>query len=258
MRTGVVIAISVAGVVGLLLAVLVVEAFLAVRGMREDFKNPSREPRALGTPSPTSSPLTYAVLGDSTAAGQGASAGSGIAPSTASKLAESRPVNFINVAVSGATTPDIINDQLSAVVARKPDLVLISAGANDVTHLTRSSTVVSNLGVIVDQLIAANCNVKIVITGSPDMGGARRFAQPLRWIAGERSRQLNQRVKRFAEERQVTFAPIADQTGPPFRRDPTLLAADRFHPNDRGYALWIDVLNPSLADALATQPSHCP
>ena len=53
-------------------------------------------------------------------------------------------------------------------------------------------------------------------------------------------------------------APIAERTGPSFRKDRTLFAADRFHPNARGYALWIAVINDALDAAIARQPGPCP
>ena len=53
-----------------------------------------------------------------------------------------------------------------------------------------------------------------------------------------------------ARDLHLTFAPIAAETGPQFRRDPSLFAADRFHPNDRGYATWIPVLNRALNQAV--------
>ncbi|MCA1612368.1 MAG: hypothetical protein LC780_16315, partial [Acidobacteria bacterium] len=55
----------------------------------------------------------------------------------------------------------------------------------------------------------------------------------------------------------LTFAAIAERTGPAFRRDRTLFASDRFHPNARGYALWAAVLDEALDAALAEQPGHC-
>ncbi len=259
MKPPVKLAVGMIGVVVLGVAVLAVEAVLAAGGPRENFQNPSQESRAFGSaPAPPGvAPLKYAVLGDSTAAGQGAEPEAGIAPSTARALASNRSVQLTNFAVSGAPTADVLKSQVAAAAALKPDVVLVSAGANDVTKLTPTSTVTRNLAGITDQLIAANCNVKIVLTGSPDMGGARRFAQPLRWVAGLRSQQLNPKVRELAEARHLTFAPIAERTGPAFRSDPALLAADRFHPNARGYALWTEVLNPSLAEALSAQPSHC-
>jgi lysophospholipase L1-like esterase len=50
----------------------------------------------------------------------------------------------------------------------------------------------------------------------------------------------------------VTFAPIAEQTGPLFARDKTLFDSDEFHPNDRGYATWIPVIDRALDEASAS------
>jgi len=57
-------------------------------------------------------------------------------------------------------------------------------------------------------------------------------------------------VQRQAQNYGLTFAPIADRTGPLFRRDRTLFSDDRFHPNDRGYATWTAVINEALDRAL--------
>lgn len=237
-----------------ILAVLAIEAYLAVRGPKEKFESPSRVAQQFGNTGP---PLIYAVLGDSTAAGQGAAREAGIAQSTARHLGQAHTVSLTNLAVSGARAKDVAAQQLPAAVALKPNLVLISVGANDVTHLTRIGAVEKDLGTVFDELIKSNCNVKIVVTGSPDLGGAHRFAQPLRQVAGLRSAQLNRTILSLTRRRAVTFAPIAAETGPSFRRNPELLADDRFHPNEDGYRLWIDVLNPKLDEALRQQPSHC-
>jgi lysophospholipase L1-like esterase len=234
--------------------VVVVEAALASRGEREQFVNPDRQPQRFGQ---TGSPLTYVVMGDSTAAGQGAPQAAGIAPRTATTLGQTRQVTLTNVGVSGATMADVLAEQAPVVEKLKPDLVLIAASANDVTKLTSTRTVARQLNETVDRLVAANCNVKIVVIGSPDFGGVHRFQQPLRTIAGWRSRQMTATVRRVATDRQLTFAPIAEATGPAFRKDPSLLAADKFHPNETGYGLWVPVLETALAEALAAQPSHC-
>lgn len=231
-----------------------VEAYLAGRGPREQFRNPDRQPQTYGA---GGAPLKFVVMGDSTAAGQGTDPVDGIGPQTAQVLAGTRTVTLTNLGVSGATAETVIDEQLAAAEKLKPELVLLSVGANDVTKLSSLGAVRDRFETIVDRLIAANCSVKIVLTGSPDLGGAHRFAQPLRWVAGVQTARLNGRVESLATERSLTFAPIAAATGPAFRRDPTLLAADKFHPNATGYARWVAVLNPALADALQNQPSHC-
>jgi lysophospholipase L1-like esterase len=99
--------------------------------------------------------------------------------------------------------------------------------------------------------------MKIVITGSPDMSTPPRIPRLLRGLAGVRARAVNRNAQEVVKRHGLTFAPIAERTGPIFARDRTLFSADRFHPNNRGYAVWIPVLNEALDQALANQRSHC-
>jgi len=194
--------------------------------------------------------ITYVVLGDSTAAGVGAPPDAGIAVMTARKLTERRPVTMHNFAVSGAKTADVLRDQLASAEASRPDLVLISVGANDVTHLTSVGSVRRDIEAIIARLQAANPRVAIVITGSPDMGAPPRIPRLLRPIAAWRTKRLNRMFESVAAARGVTFAPIAADTGPGFRRDRSLFADDRFHPNARGYATWLPTLDRALEAAI--------
>jgi lysophospholipase L1-like esterase len=204
------------------------------------FQNPSHEPRRF---SGGGEPLTYVVIGDSTAAGQGAAYDDGIAVGTARDLAKARAVSLINLGISGARMADVVRDQLGEAERAKPDVVLVAAGANDVTHLTPIGSMERNVRTIVAGLRAANPNVKIVVTGSPDMSTPPRIPRLLRGVAGWRTRAVNRMFERVAAESQLAFAPIAKQTGPLFARDRTLFDTDDFHPNARGYATWIDVIN---------------
>jgi lysophospholipase L1-like esterase len=111
--------------------------------------------------------LTYVVLGDSTAAGIGGTYASGIAVSTARHLAQHNTITMTNLAVSGARMSDVRRHQLPMAEALRPDVVLLSAGANDVTHLSAIRSMRADLRVIVGALRAANPDVRIVITGSP-------------------------------------------------------------------------------------------
>ena len=220
---------------------------LLTRAMAETFKNPSRDTLRFGT---SGSTLTYVVLGDSTAAGQGAPYENGIAVLTARELAKTRTVMLTNFAISGARTRDILAAQLPAAERLRPDLVLISVGANDVTHLTSIRSVRTSIVRIIRRLRAANPRVVIVMTGSPDMGAPPRLPRVLRPIAAWQTRRVNRMFKSVATANEVTFAPIAAATGHLFRQDHSLFADDRFHPNERGYATWVPVLDRALGDAL--------
>jgi lysophospholipase L1-like esterase len=245
---------------GLLIVVAILVVFVIVEllitkynGGRVPVPTIPREPQTLGS----GKPLAYLVLGDSSAVGHGGEYAKGIAINTAHHLAKDRQVSSTNLAVSGATTADVQKLQLPKLT-QKPDVVLIAIGSNDVTHLSRQKNVQHSLEQIIATLIQKNCEVKIVLTGSAAMGTVPRFPQPMRWFAGRRVIALNNNVfAPVAQAHQLTFAALAAKTGPIFAQDPSLFAIDKFHPNDRGYAVWTPVLNQALDQALATQPSHC-
>ncbi len=205
------------------------------------------EPRTFGSEGPQ---INYVVIGDSTAAAVGATAEEGIAVGTALSLAQGRRVVMTNLGVSGARARDVLRLQLPAAEALRPDVVLLAVAANDVTHLTPLRTIRGSVEEIVDRLKRANPAVKIVVTGSPDMGSPPRIPRLLRGLSSCRTKQVNRLFDAEAQRSGVTFAPIAARTGPLFRSDRTLFAADRFHPNARGYATWIPVLNEALAKAM--------
>jgi lysophospholipase L1-like esterase len=226
----------------LLIALLPANVFQA-----EETLTLSREPVQFGQ---SGENLTYVVLGDSTAAGIGGHYDRGIAATTARELARQHRVTMTNLSVSGAQLRDVRRQQLAAAEALGPDVVLLSAGANDVTHLTPIGSMRRDLRKIVQRLKAVNPDVRIVITGSPDMGAPPRIPWLLRGLATHRTKLANRMFEREAAELHLTFAPIARTTGPLFRADPSLFADDRFHPNDRGYATWFPALNKALAEAV--------
>lgn len=236
--------------------IVAVVLFLMSCGTAGDDQRPRRAPSEVETFG-AGKPLRYLILGDSTAVGEGGTYANGIAVQTARHLGAQHRVEMKNLGVSGAQVTDVLREQLPRVGTFKPDLVLIDVGANDVTHLTSARSVERDLRQIVESLIAANCNVRIVVTGAPDMSTPPRIPRLLRGVAGWRTNVLNRVFRDAAARYELTFAPIAEETGPLFQRDRTLYSADEFHPNDRGYATWIAVLEPALDRALAVQPDHC-
>lgn len=242
--------LAIIGFVLFLLFVLIVEILHAKRNLPSDFVNPTSTPHRFGQ---EDRHVHYTVMGDSTAAGHE----HGLANNSAQYLADTQTVIMRNVSHSGAKMADVLQHQLSQAVRNKPDLVLISTGANDVTSLARPSKAKEDLRTIIDCLVEANCHVKIVITGAPDMGSVPRFAQPLRLLVGLVARRYNRVVLTVADENNITVAPIASQTGGTFRRDRSLFADDNFHPNEKGYAMWSEVINTKLVEALNAQSPHC-
>src|SRR5262245_58670016 len=81
-----------------------------------------------------SGPIVYVALGDSTGAGFGAQNG-GYVARLFNRILEHRPNSELaNLCVSGATTEDLLRDQLQAGIQKSPDLVTIGIGINDIGH----------------------------------------------------------------------------------------------------------------------------
>ena len=195
--------------------------------------------------------LTYVVMGDSSSIGQGADYDESYSLNSAKHLAKKYKVKFINLGISGARVRTVFGEQTAKAAAYKPDVVLIAAGANDTTHFTNLKEIQEYLTKTVEELKKANPRVKIIVTRSAALDSVPRFPWPAKQLLGLRTRQVNKAFQPIIQKYGLTAAPIAERTREPFLRDPTLLAADKFHPNGRGYALWTPVINEALDQALA-------
>ncbi len=205
-----------------------------------------RDAQVLGT----GPKLTYVVMGDSTSIGQGTDYEHAYAPISAKHLAMNYEVTFVNVGISGATAASVLAVQLPQAITYKPDVVLLAVGANDATHFVKGKAFQTSIQSIIDGLRAANPAVKIVVTGSPAMDSVARFPWPARQLMGLRTRQINAAYTPIIVKNNLTFAKIAQGTRAAFLADPTLLAPDKFHPNGRGYALWVPIVNAALDQAV--------
>ena len=212
-------------------------------------------PRADGTWTvpdldPGRAPLRIAVLGDSSAAGYGlvdeAETPAAVLARGLSAWAR-RPVDVVCVAVVGALSSDL-NAQAALVLPRRPELAYVMIGANDVTHRVRPAAAVRALAEAVRTLVDEGCPV--VVGTCPDLGTIRPIAQPLRYLAQRRSRNLAAAQTIAVVEAGGRTVSLGNILGPRFAREHDLFSEDRFHPSARGYAAAIEVSLPSAAAAL--------
>jgi len=189
-------------------------------------------------------PLRTAWLGDSTAAGVGAEAGEGVIGRQVARRLD-RPVQVRVLAGSGDRIADVVDRQLPQL-AEDTEIVFVSVGANDATHLTRAGTFSSSYRRLLDGIPDGAC---VVVLGLPDLGSPPRLAQPLRAVAGWRGRALDRRVRQLARRSGSTYVDIAGSTGSAFRRDRSLFAADGYHPDDTGYGLWAGAVTSAMDEA---------
>jgi lysophospholipase L1-like esterase len=248
----------VAAFIGVVVAVLGVEVLLARGGARLDefdvtSLNESFEPPNGATPAAA---VRVLWLGDSTAAGVGASSPNhAVSAGVARIIAADRKVTVEVrvVAKSGARVADVADDQVSRVGELRPDVVVISVGANDTIHLTSVAAFGRLYRKVLDDVAAAGIPAsRIVVVGVPDMGAPPRLRQPLRAIVGLRGERLDREARRVALAHGAHYVDLFAGTSSQFRADQDrYFSADNYHPSDAGYALWSKVIAPSVENALA-------
>lgn len=199
---------------------------------------------------PDGKPLTFVVLGDSTAAGLGAGSSEHAYATVLSERLGERGwrVELLAHGESGARVKDVLVEQTPLAEAAGADLVFVGIGANDATHLTSLDGIRAVMGKTLDRLLDTSATV--VVAGPPDMR-AHAWLEPLRSLIGWRGRQVADAIEDAATERGVPVVPLAELAGPYFASNPEdAYAADDFHPGPGGYRAWAEAIFPVLLDAL--------
>ncbi|OLZ67724.1 GDSL family lipase [Streptomyces sp. IMTB 2501] len=209
---------------------------------------------------PDEPPLRLALLGDSTAAGQGVHrAGQTPGALLASGLAAvaERPVELRNVAQPGAQS-DALDRQVALVLSASspvPDICVIMIGANDVTHRMPPTRSVRHLSAAVRRLRTAGAEV--VVGTCPDLGTIEPVQQPLRWLARRASRQLAAAQTIGVVEQGGRTVSLGDLLGPEFEANPReLFGPDNYHPSAEGYATAAMAVLPTVCAALGLWPAE--
>lgn len=200
-------------------------------------------------------PISYVMLGDSTAAGLGVHDPDdtpGALLATGLSAIAGRPVRLTNVARSGSRS-EALREQVDTALEAGPEIAVIMIGGNDVTARVPAAESVRHLDAAVRRLREAGSEV--VVATCPDLGSVEPLMQPLRWIARRASRQLAAAQTVVVVERGGRSISLGDLLGPEFAASPReMFSADRYHPSSRGYASAAAAVLPSMAAALGLGP----
>ena len=179
----------------------------------------------------------YLALGDSTAQGIGASVpGRSYVGQLADRIEAQlgEPIAVTNLGVSGAPTRLCVRDQLpraeKVLAKRKPDLVTLAIGANDIAEWDPRAFH-RNLNTILDVL-------------PPDTIVSELPCFHLPWN-DRKVLEANRMLHTIAAARGLTVVPLYAATrARGVKGILTEFAGDAFHPNDRGYEIWADTFWP--------------
>lgn len=190
--------------------------------------------------------LRYVAAGDSTAVGQGASEVSTTYPyQVYDFLTRTHTVTYKNVAVSGAKTQDVIDTQLQQVLDFKPDVVTLSIGANDTTHLWSRAQTLQNIQTIIEA-VRTRTAATIYVATIPNFKGGTLLPWYYIALLEYRSAWLNAQLKELESDR-VHIVNVHDHLMPEHSVRSETFAADGFHPNDAGYANWASAFTNAIS-----------
>ncbi|WP_328475242.1 SGNH/GDSL hydrolase family protein [Actinoplanes sp. NBC_00393] len=188
-------------------------------------------------PGGSGTPLRLAVVGDSTAAGCGATHHTdGFAAALAQRLAADtgRPVAWETVGRFGATARRV-RHRLVPLLDDDLDLIVLLAGANDVMAGRTPAQWNDELTAILTDLTARAGHV--VVAGIPPFSKFPALPAALARYLGERAGALDEVSQRICAQNPDRTTFISSPAGQP---PPEFFGSDRFHPSALGYRLWAE------------------
>ncbi|MFD6417914.1 SGNH/GDSL hydrolase family protein [Streptomyces sp. NPDC060194] len=176
----------------------------------------------------------FAALGDSLTAGVGDPVSGGRPRGWAALLAGGlaagpEPAEFLNLAVSGAVSADVVRGQLAAALAFDPDLASVVVGVNDTLRCSFDiHAYARRLDTVLAELTGRGT---VVLTAClPDPGALIGLPAPLARPLARRQRAVNAVVHELSRRYDAVHLHAASPPpGPEFR------SGDRLHPSERGH-----------------------
>lgn len=189
------------------------------------------------------------------AEGLGADAGPGEGPGVGVGV---RPgVEFVNLAVSGAQTRDVLDRQLSAALELRPDVASVVIGVNDTLRCTFDiHAVTARLDAVYGALRERGA---VLLTAClPDPGAMLGLPGALARPLARRQRAVNTVVHALSERHGAVHLHASEGA---WLTDRAMWSADRLHPGERGHrqlALRFHALLTEAGIALGPAPSAEP
>lgn len=202
--------------------------------------------------SPTNPPLRLVAVGDSSTTGPGLQGPEEIwLVQVADRLADRYAVEVRSHAVGGATARRVIDEQLDAAIADRPDIAFVSVGANDALRAVPVRAFEERLDHIVARLAATGADV--IVSGVGDLGTIPRLLPPWDRILGHHGRRYDRAHARVAARRGAHKTNMWGDVEAVFRSRSDVFAADRFHPSVVGHRAWADAVVAVVEPILETR-----
>jgi lysophospholipase L1-like esterase len=177
----------------------------------------------------------YAALGDSFTAGRDSIDAERWADLLAAAMRRVNPeLRYENLAVDGATSAEVLEEQIDPALALGPDFVTVVCGANDVLLATRPDVAgyEERIDAILRRLREGLPDAMLVTATAPEGWHFMDLRPRTEKRLIEATAELNDITRAAAERYDVLCLPVA---GHPALRDPATFSADGLHPSTAGH-----------------------
>jgi lysophospholipase L1-like esterase len=196
-----------------------------------------------------SGPVNYLALGDSTGVGVGAREG-GYVARLFERIKQLRPGSSLtNLCVSGATTEDVLREQVGTEITSQTTLVTLGVGINDAGRGVSVERFARNYEEIIKG-IRARTNAAIVLTNLPDVSLAPVVPASLRDELAHTVNLFNERIAEIAARYGLLVVNTYQATHELIPQHPEFFSSDGFHPSDIGYEYWAKLMWPTVKSAI--------
>lgn len=193
--------------------------------------------------------VRYVALGDSLTEGVGdphpayPNGLRGWADLLAAGLGRADPAaEYANLALRGKSTREVLQEQVGAAVALRPDLVTVWVGGNDLLRpVARPRPVLADLAATVEALRSRS---EVLV-----LSAIRPTGSPLLRVLGGRVDDLDRGVRALCAALGVRCVDVSD---PALWRERSAWAPDRVHPSASGHAVLAEVVGAALGLPVTT------
>ncbi|AXQ22331.1 SGNH/GDSL hydrolase family protein [Acinetobacter wuhouensis] len=202
-------------------------------------KNTLRLPEAIGIrygKVGQGKPLSILILGDSAAAGVGVETQSdALLGAVLDELKQDFEISYQLEAKTGDTTLQVL-ERTQLLESHDFDVVITSVGVNDVTKLSSPRKWIQQQQEFYKTIEEKFTPKLVLVTGVPPMNLFPALPNPLGWLFGQYSSEMNQKLARFVKSKpnyQLIQFDLAH-----FKALNLEMAEDGFHPSKEIYQLW--------------------
>ncbi len=189
--------------------------------------------------------VTYVVLGDSLSSGVGAQTVEKTYPYLVAKqlAVDYQQVELVNLAVPGAVSEDVLNDQLKPALEKNPDYISLLIGINDIHNRVPLADFRQTYQTILESL-ESKTQAKIVVVNLPYLGSKTAMRFPFNVILATRTREFNRAIRSLVDQHNPRFV-LVDlySVTEEARNHQDYYAKDNFHPSGEGYLFWSKTIN---------------